>query len=508
MTKAILSIQDKLRTYPKLIDSYFGTLNLIEGKLKNGNIMARGKFGQSDVATGNKRVYPLPILKREIESLQKEIKSRNGILGELDHPVDGRTRLKNVSHIIKKLEIDDKGNVFGEAEILMDTEEGKKLASIAKTGTAIGISSRGAGSVMTNESGNEVVQDDFKLITFDFVAEPASPEAFPDFFTESNKFDRSSNMADKTKKTVTESTTVTAEDTREKFRSELFDTLNQAKKEIEEKVRSEMFSDPKVANALTVVETLKNVLRPYVLGEDAEVVLKQKDDEIVQLKENIKRQEADIAALTKELSETVQMARELGWKVYLENKLKDNPDAALIRDFMGEYAKIEKGDQLKERLETAMQRVKEIKDKHKLESTEPAKKLTVEDLKKKNEQLKIELDQTTKLAEDSALFAYIEQKIANNPRAPELRKTLKAMKFESKEDVDKVLEELLAKPVSKYFQQMKEALENAKGKTRTANAENNTTTKKSAVVQQLQEEIGVSIEEVEKFSNFDYHKGK
>ena len=41
----------------------------------------------------------------------------------------------------------------------------------------LGISSRGVGSTI-NESGNQIVQDDFQLICFDMVSEPSTPGAF------------------------------------------------------------------------------------------------------------------------------------------------------------------------------------------------------------------------------------------------------------------------------------------------------------------------------------------
>ena len=56
-------------------------------------------------------------------------------------------------------------------------KKGKILQSLVESGVTLGISSRGVGSTKT-QSGNQVVQDDFQLICWDFVSEPSTPGAF------------------------------------------------------------------------------------------------------------------------------------------------------------------------------------------------------------------------------------------------------------------------------------------------------------------------------------------
>jgi hypothetical protein len=68
----------------------------------------------------------------------------------------------------------------------MDTPEGLKLRAIYAAGARVGVSSRGFGSTRKDNQGNDVVQDDFELLTFDFVAEPAA-STYPEAFTESAK---------------------------------------------------------------------------------------------------------------------------------------------------------------------------------------------------------------------------------------------------------------------------------------------------------------------------------
>jgi hypothetical protein len=89
--------------------------------------------------------------------------------------------LNRVAHIVTKLWLED-GKVFGEAEIL-DTDPGRNLQALLKAGCKVGVSSRGYGSTKPNDKGEDVVQEDYKLVTFDFVAEPAAG-AFPAVFFE------------------------------------------------------------------------------------------------------------------------------------------------------------------------------------------------------------------------------------------------------------------------------------------------------------------------------------
>jgi hypothetical protein len=66
--------------------------------------------------------------------------------------------------------------LHGEVEII-DTPSGDILKGLLRSGVMLGISSRGVGSVK-NQSGADVVQEDFELIAFDFVSSPSTPGAY------------------------------------------------------------------------------------------------------------------------------------------------------------------------------------------------------------------------------------------------------------------------------------------------------------------------------------------
>ena len=143
-------------------------------KQNDGKIVLKGILQKADTLNQNGRIYPQPILEREIRNYQKFIEE-NRALGECDHPDSSVVELKNASHIVREAFMD--GDVcYGSVELL-DTPSGKILQSLVESGVTLGISSRGVGSTKS-EGDHQIVQDDFQLICWDFVSEPSTPGAF------------------------------------------------------------------------------------------------------------------------------------------------------------------------------------------------------------------------------------------------------------------------------------------------------------------------------------------
>jgi len=161
-------------------------------------IVLKGVLQRADTLNQNGRLYPMPILQREIRNYQKLI-NEGRALGELDHPDSSVIELKNVSHIVREAYMDG-GIVYGSVELL-NTPAGKILQSLLESGVKLGISSRGVGSTKKTNEGF-VVQDDFQLICWDFVSEPSTPGAFmlkegkiaqstiDEYFSQGDKIDR------------------------------------------------------------------------------------------------------------------------------------------------------------------------------------------------------------------------------------------------------------------------------------------------------------------------------
>jgi hypothetical protein len=162
-------------------------------------LVAEGLFGWCDKPTANGRIYPKAIMEREINRLQGVIKS-NRLAGELEHPEDGTTNLNRVSHRITELKVNPDGSVTGKLEA-MGTTKGEELRKIFESGLIVGVSSRGLGSVVEDRStGNKIVQEDFSLLTYDVVADPAVGNALPEFRYESGPYGTMAMVPEETQK--------------------------------------------------------------------------------------------------------------------------------------------------------------------------------------------------------------------------------------------------------------------------------------------------------------------
>jgi hypothetical protein len=142
----------------------------------NKTMKIRGIFQRADEVNQNKRRYGKKVLSNMVESFSPMIKA-NRLCGELDHPSYEIVKLSNASHKITNLEM--RGNdVIGEA-VLLSTPAGQVAQSLVRDGVSIGISSRGTGSVTQGKDGISEVNEDFRGITFDLVADPSVHDAFP-----------------------------------------------------------------------------------------------------------------------------------------------------------------------------------------------------------------------------------------------------------------------------------------------------------------------------------------
>ena len=172
MSKKVL-----LREYYELCEGGVCQDLLTEDEKKfvtDGGMILSGIMQMAETVNGNGRIYPSCVLQKEVKNYQKLVKERRA-LGELDHPEESVINLRNASHIVTACWMEEH-KVMGKIKVL-DTPSGKILKSLVEGGCAIGISSRGMGSV-TENNGQTIVEDDFQLICFDVVSEPSTPGAF------------------------------------------------------------------------------------------------------------------------------------------------------------------------------------------------------------------------------------------------------------------------------------------------------------------------------------------
>jgi len=148
---------------------------LSEGKA-DGPMKIRGVFGRCNEKNNNGRIYPTAVLESQLAKVKPLISERR-LCGELDHPSNDTVKLSNASHLITKLDM--KGDeLIGEAEILR-TPAGLTAKALVEGGVKIGISSRGMGTLSEDHNGDKIVNEDFRLVTFDLVADPSTRGAYP-----------------------------------------------------------------------------------------------------------------------------------------------------------------------------------------------------------------------------------------------------------------------------------------------------------------------------------------
>lgn len=140
----------------------------------------------------NGRIYPRELWQNVINSdYVQELLASKTLFGETDHPAERlEMSLQEVSHCISDIKLDG-DNVIATIDIL-DTPNGNLISRLLDYGSKIGVSSRGAGDV---GSDNVVDPDTYTFVGFDLVARPSCAAAVPDVITESSKVLTESEIA-------------------------------------------------------------------------------------------------------------------------------------------------------------------------------------------------------------------------------------------------------------------------------------------------------------------------
>jgi hypothetical protein len=450
---------------PKALLRDFRPISLkLEEDKGTGRVRVRGEFARADLPTENRRVYGRGLWEREIGRMNKSVSERK-VMGELDHPADGRTQLSRVSHIITGLELGQDGLVVGEAEIL-DTDRGRNLKALLQSGARIGVSSRGYGSVKSDDKGNDVVQEDYRLLTFDFVADPADSNAYPDVFFEGKEFEMSGlktlteaelrterpDLIESVEKAAVTKAAFQTEATvrsslEETFQKNLAEAVEKSKEEIRENVRGELLSDPAVAGAKAALEKVRSVLRPFILPEDAEAVVRKFEEEIVDLKKQIAERDAAVVKANAERDEAVGIARIAGYRFYLENAISGDPNAARIREAVGDVKSYTNSEAIKAKIDEVRTVLKQEEDRQNQIETEKRKISEEKDaeiavLNGKLEELQKATTGALETAREMALKVYIAERLAKHPNADQARALIEAANPKSKEQVDKLFEQV------------------------------------------------------------------
>lgn len=516
-----------------LVDTFLFVPQLVEDA-GSGRLIARGEFARANVPTANKRVYRPEIWEKSLR-IAREQMDRNSLYGEVDHPSDGKTSLKRISHLIKDLKFD--GNiVYGEAEIL-DTPNGKILQKIAESGAAIGISSRGLGSISRDNQGNEIVQEDYEFITFDFVADPANATSWPKF-ERNNGGGRYRGQGTHEEKKETQELLFINEteeekmqikdlgELKEKFpkiheqlvesvksgmkdslKNEVMDILKNERDEIKQRVESKLLSDPNVAGSKTVLESIVKQLRPYLLKEDAEGLVRDREEEIENLRASLGEQRSNIKNMEDAVDKMTDVAKTLGLQLYFEKTVSSLTDKDVVESLRarigdpGEYSSI---NLLKESMKSNLTALmEEVRGKEKMEedmNRRIAKEQHARDirekellkLRKKNTELKEAAKKSVRLASKLAMRAYVSESVSGDPRARKILKIMENENITTQEEADERIDELKAQmPISERYRSVRDGLVRKRG---------TQDQRKSLHEEQEQNVMGVSLNELKQLS--------
>jgi len=134
-----------------------------------------GIFSASDSKNRNGRIYPKAVWEnnlKESSPFMEKLKNK-AVLGELEHPQDGETKLSRVSHQFLDAKLQEDGTVWAAGRVL-NTPAGRILSELFAAEYPVKASSRGQGTSETDDKKKaEVVQDDYELETWDFVYRPS-----------------------------------------------------------------------------------------------------------------------------------------------------------------------------------------------------------------------------------------------------------------------------------------------------------------------------------------------
>jgi len=451
-----------------------------------------------------------------------------------DYTVNHNSRIRDTGAIIRGLKIESDGTIWGKFQIIEDTDHGRNLAAILRAGGAVGVSSRGLGSTRPHhESGREVVGEDFRLVAFDFVLDPAVSTAYPKFFNEDvegvaaddvtgddlrSKFpgavraieESACDLASRTaveamriemEADVQEALKQSRDELREQFKVELYPELVKELKEdfaaklvrstasiredVEAVVRSEMAADPQVAGAKMALEQIAKLVIPFNPPVDVKRVMDERQGEITDLSKKLQALEDKVEQAEQAQYEATEHARNLGFRLYVSERVAGRPDADSIKEMVGDITSITDVETLQQRVESAIgaadKALEEAKDfvrdeentnlrveqqkaklaqkkatklqarddqlrkqmadlTERLEEGLASKDRTIANLAQRNEDMAQRLDRANTLAEQMEGQAYAATRLSGHPRRREILGRVERGEIRGRERINQLAE--------------------------------------------------------------------
>jgi len=149
--------------------------HLLESTEVNGvkRMKVEGVVQKADFQNKNGRIYPKKLWEtvlNENSAFTRKVKNRE-VMGQLEHPEKGCTKLPEVSHLVENVWLD--GDEVKARFLILNTPSGKIVEELFNVGIPVKVSSRANGEVESRDGKVYVKESGFDLDTFDFVYNPS-----------------------------------------------------------------------------------------------------------------------------------------------------------------------------------------------------------------------------------------------------------------------------------------------------------------------------------------------
>ena len=365
----------------ELKEIYRGKLVLLEDeKIEEGKVVKPMLIGgvatQGNVGNENKRYYRTKLWERECDKKQELIKIGK-LLGELDHPDDGKSRLEKTDVRYTKLEMD--GDYMNFEAVVLDTPSGDILKGLLRGGVGVDISTRGFGSTKNEKIDGkewEVVQDDYDMVGIDQVVGHSSLSAEIQYYQEkANKGginmdleqlkkehpDLVEAIAKETEKRVTKEVT---EKLTTEFEERILDEISKSRDEIVTEVTAEVKASmvPQYEEHENMLSEIAEIVKDFV-GEGEEGEPGTKDEKVVELEQKLDESNKASEQMRKDLDNAQEKIAKSDVREYLEDVLKNEPFKKILKERLSDC---ESREDVDKRLETEKDFVNKVIQENKV----------------------------------------------------------------------------------------------------------------------------------------------
>lgn len=474
-----------------------------------------GPLGLTEVATLNKRLYRRYIMEREIKRLSKDMGDKK-IYGELDHPGDGKTKLSRVSHFVLNASVNESNEIMGRIELIPGTVGGDQAIAIARAGGVLGVSSRGFGTITLDTKGNHVVQEDYRLVTWDIVADPANSNAFPNFVTEDIDPGTESNM---TLKELKEKHPEIVEELRREFAQEAGNDeelrsvlgaqhgkdLAGIREEAVEQARDEILESPDVQEALSVIDDIREHLSEYAVTEDGDINIEGIVDAIDSMSESVTEYKNKVGELSRDLEEVAGIAKTLGFQLFLEKQLGEEA-GAVIEGIGGDLSVFDDLESLKVAVSDVLESIaRREAARQEYQEEILVREREIEARDREIQELKEQRDEALSISAQFGSRAYLEQRLIGHPRASGARKYVLGYEPSTKSEVDRLIESYdIENPVSSEYKAIRKGISLSKIARSNEDRQRSSKSKpegKAVMVESIDNVCGVPIEVIKNRSS-------